>query len=58
MADILNSWKEISQYLGKSERTAMRYVMERGLPVVKDQAGHPITSKESIDEWRRKPLNS
>ena len=55
--DILNSWNEISTYLGVSDRTAQRYAKERGLPVVKDYAGHPIIKKESIDEWKLKPLN-
>ncbi len=51
MTDILIGWKEISQYLRVSERTAQRY-QEKGLPVKYDPADHPILPKTSADEWR------
>jgi predicted site-specific integrase-resolvase len=50
--DLLIGWKEISDYLQVSEKTAMRYERERKLPVKKDPAGHPIIKKEKADEWR------
>ena len=54
MADILIGWKEISQYLRVSEKTAMRYRDERALPIEKDPAGHPVIKKNTADEWRLK----
>jgi hypothetical protein len=51
MTDILIGWKEISTYLRVSEKTAVRYC-ERGLPVARDPAGHPIIEKKAADEWR------
>jgi predicted site-specific integrase-resolvase len=52
MNQVLIGWKEISQYLRVSEKTAMRYQKERDLPVEKDPAGHPIIKKNTADEWR------
>ncbi len=54
MTDILIGWKEISQYLRVSEATALRYHKDKGLPIVKDPAGHPIIRKNDADEWRLK----
>jgi hypothetical protein len=51
MPDVLVGWKEISTYLRVSEKTALRYC-ERGLPVVRDPAGHPVIEKKRADEWR------
>jgi hypothetical protein len=53
MDDMLIGWKEISQHLNVSEKTAMRYE-EKGLPVKRDPAGHPVIKKKSADEWRLK----
>ena len=50
--EILVGWKEISNYLRVSEKTAMRYCQERGLPVIKDPAGHPTIKKEIVEAWR------
>jgi len=52
MSDTLTRWGDIALYLNVSEKTAMRYHKKRGLPVVKDPAGHPIIKKENIDKWR------
>ena len=52
MTDLLDRWCLIAEYLGVSEKTAMRYSRDRGFPVEKDPAGHPIITKESINKWR------
>lgn len=52
MTELLIGWKEISTYLRVSEKTALRYHKRLGLPVKKDQAGHPIITKETADKWR------
>ncbi len=52
MTDLLTGWKEIAQHLRVSEKTAMRYSKEKGLPVTKDPAGHPVIKKETANDWR------
>ena len=52
MTDLLTAWKEIAQHLRVSEKTAMRYSKEKGLPVTKDPAGHPVIKKETANDWR------
>ena len=42
----------IAAHLNVSEKTALRY-RERGLPVTYDPAGHPVTTKEALDRWKR-----
>jgi hypothetical protein len=54
MSEILAGWKEISNYLRVSEKTAIRYHKYKGLPIKKDPAGHPIIRKKTADEWRLK----
>lgn len=56
--ELLIGWKDISNYLNVSEKTAMRYERERKLPVKKDPAGHPIIRKEHADEWRLRHLSA
>lgn len=51
MTDILDRWNQIAAYLNISEKTAMR-CKDRGLPIVYDPSGHPITTKTLLDEWR------
>jgi hypothetical protein len=55
MARVLNYWKEIADYLGKSVRTVQRWERELGLPV---RRPHGDSSKsavlaipEEIDAW-------
>ena len=48
---VLDRWGLIADHLGVSEMTAMRY-RRRGLPVIFDPAGHPITTRAKLDEWR------
>ena len=42
-SDLLNSWKEIADYLGRGVRTAQRWEVELHLPVRRD-----------LDQWVRK----
>jgi len=51
MNDLLDRWGLIANHLNVSEKTAIRY-KERGLPVTYDPAGHPITTKEALDQWK------
>ena len=51
MNEMLIGWKEIAQYLRVSEKTAARY-QDRGLPVERDPAGHPVINKKNADQWR------
>lgn len=50
--EILIGWKEIAGYLKVSEKTAIRYEDERGMPVKRDPAGHPIITVKKIEVWR------
>jgi CheY-like chemotaxis protein len=51
---ILNSWKEIASYLGKSVRTVQRMEVELGLPIRRPK-GHARSSvialTAELDEW-------
>ncbi len=49
----LKGWKEISKYLGRSQRTLQRWE-KTGLPVLRDPAGRPIAKREHIDHWLMK----
>lgn len=53
---ILNSWKEISQYLGRGVRTVQRWETDYGLPV-RRPGGHIRGSvfclRHELDEWTR-----
>jgi broad specificity phosphatase PhoE len=56
MPNMLTSWKEIGQYLGKGVRTVQRWERESGLPV--RRAVHPsrravLALPEELDEWAR-----
>src|SRR6185436_6536430 len=54
--DLLSGWKEISAYVGKSERSAQRWEAEIGLPVrrIQTPTGGQIVyaSRREIDDWR------
>jgi phage terminase Nu1 subunit (DNA packaging protein) len=53
---LLNSWKEIADYLGWSVRTVQRWEARLGLPVRRPYAGHRgsvIAFKNEIDDWLR-----
>ena len=53
MNEMLDRWGLIAQHLGVSEKTAIRY-KEKGLPVKYDPAGHPVTTKQQLDQWKLK----
>lgn len=55
MNDILDRWGLIADYLKVSEKTAMRY-KERGAPISSDDMGHPITTRQALDQWKRRNL--
>lgn len=50
--DFLEGWKEISNFLKVSDKTAMRYAKFKELPVKKNKAGHPIISTITIVQWK------
>jgi hypothetical protein len=50
--NLLDRWGLIAQHLGVSEKTAIRYKENKGLPVKYDPAGHPVTTKEQLDDWK------
>ena len=59
---ILNSWKEIAQYLGRGVRTVQRWEAELGLPVRRPR-GHARSSvlalSSELDEWvNRTPVSN
>jgi hypothetical protein len=56
MPNILTSWKEISQHLGKGVRTVQRWEREAGLPVRRrDNAARNsvLALPEELDNWAR-----
>ena len=56
MANILTSWKEIGQYLGKGVRTVQRWEREAGLPVRRRESAkrHAVLAMpEELDQWAR-----
>jgi len=57
---ILQSWKEIASYLGRTERTCRRWEKEFGLPVHR-MDGSPRASvfayREELDRWLDRLLN-
>jgi hypothetical protein len=59
---VLNSWKEIADYMGRGVRTIQRYERDLGLPVHRP-AGKSrsavIAFADEIDQWMRKgPLGA
>lgn len=54
MQNVLTSWKEIAQYLGKGVRTVQRWEAEYGLPVRRatSRSHHAVLAvPEEIDAW-------
>ena len=54
--NILNSWKEISTYVGRGIRTLQRYEEQLGFPVHRASAKHRssvIAFADEIDHWLR-----
>jgi hypothetical protein len=55
--DRLESWKEIAGFIGRSERTAMRWAQRRGMPVRQIPGGKGAgvyASRSEIDAWMGK----
>jgi hypothetical protein len=52
--DVLESWKEIAAFIGRDERTAMRWAKERGMPVQRSpgKRGRVHGSRSEISSWR------
>lgn len=53
-ADVLNSWKEVSVYIGRGIRTVQRWEKDFGLPVRRPGGhlrGSVIGLKSEIDHW-------
>jgi len=51
---VLNSWKEIAQYMGLGIRTVQRYEVDLGLPVRRPggkQRGSVMALSSEIDHW-------
>lgn len=54
---ILNTWKEIAQYVGRSVRTIQRWESELGFPIHRPrgkQRSAVIAMPPEIDEWARR----
>jgi hypothetical protein len=61
MPNVLTSWKEIGQYLGKGVRTVQRWERESGLPVRRptDPCRRAVLAiPEELDAWRRSRTSS
>jgi hypothetical protein len=52
MDDILSNWGPIADFLNVSERTAVRYFKEKGLPVKINKSGHPVIKKTVAEKWK------
>lgn len=61
MANVLTSWKEIAQYVGKGVRTVQRWEQQFSLPVRRlSSEGHRavLAIPEEIDAWLRVNTNA
>jgi len=55
-ADILNGWKEIAAYFGRSVRSVQRWESELALPIhrLKTAEGQTVyATRQELDDWRR-----
>ncbi|HEX7286321.1 MAG TPA: tetratricopeptide repeat protein [Candidatus Angelobacter sp.] len=63
-ADMLDGWKAIADYLGKTERTVQRWEKRKGLPVRRFQADSPdeqprvFCYRSEIDAWLQRQTTS
>jgi hypothetical protein len=60
-APVLNSWKDIAEYLGRGVRTVQRWERELGLPVrrPRNHLRSPVVAIPSeLDEWLRRGLTA
>jgi len=59
--EILDSWKEIAAYLGRSEKTCRRLEKELGLPVHRleeSPKARVYAYKDEVDAWRQRTQHS
>lgn len=55
-AGVVNTWKEIAEYLGRGIRTVQRWEQELGLPVRRPRGKYRsavIAMKSELDKWMR-----
>ena len=61
-SEILNSWKEVAQYLGRGTRTVQRWEQDLGLPVRRPRGKRHsavMALRPDIDAWvRNRPQNN
>src|SRR5205809_5054458 len=53
-SEVLNSWKEISNYIGRGVRTVQRWEKDFGMPVRRPSGhlrGSVFAIREDIDQW-------
>src|SRR5260221_14744463 len=53
-SDVLNSWKEISNYIGRGVRTVQRWEKDFGMPVRRPSGhlrGSVFAMRRDIDQW-------
>src|SRR5262245_7873648 len=53
-SEILNSWKEVAQYLGRGVRTVQRWEHDLGLPVRRPRGkarSAVIALRDDLDDW-------
>jgi len=53
--DRLDGWKQIAEYIGRSDRQAKRWADEEGMPVYRDpggEKGRVYALRHEIDDWR------
>jgi len=53
--DLLESWKEIAEFINRDKRTAMRWVKELGMPVERypgGKKGRVYASRTAISAWK------
>ena len=58
--EVLGSWKEIAQYLGRDVRTVMRWERTRAMPVhrLPGSVKAPVHAlKSELDAWRSGPID-
>ncbi len=60
MAAVLNSWKEVAEYMGRGVRTVQRWERELGLPIRRPKGRSRtavVARSEELDAWlRRSPV--
>jgi predicted DNA-binding transcriptional regulator AlpA len=58
---VLNSWKEVAQYVGRSTRTLQRWERELGFPIHRPQGKQRsaiVAIPDEIDTWIQKTPTS